>query len=210
MKGAYWDGEIKRAQERGLSDFSVFTRKAGTDVSYLACARRLLGADFIDPVFGTHNAMTAAHILELAPDPSRIEFQRLHGMGEELHQRLQKEGLACCVYAPVGAHDVLLSYLVRRILENGANSSFVHRLFDRSISIDVLTTDPVEEMQSYPEMRHPLIRRAPDLYEPERRNSEGLDLSDPFVTGPLLAEINEIHRNHGPPAGKRCSRRPWI
>ena len=110
-------------------------------------------------------------------------------MGEELHQRLQKENLACCVYAPVGQHDVLLGYLVRRILENGANSSFVHRLFDRNIPVDVLTTDPVEEMQSYPTVRHPLIRRAPELYEPERHNSEGLDLADPFVTGPLLAQI---------------------
>ena len=205
VKGAYWDTEIKRAQERGWNDFPVFTRKAGTDVSYLACARRLLAADFIDPVFGTHNAMTAAHILQLAKDPSRIEFQRLHGMGEELHQRLQKENLSCCVYAPVGAHDVLLGYLVRRILENGANSSFVHRLFDRSIPIDALTADPVEELQSYPTVRHPLIRRAPDLFEPERRNSAGLDLADPFVTGPLLAQINDFHRTSWPAEVKDAS-----
>jgi len=195
VKGAYWDTEIKRAQERGWDDFPVFTRKASTDVSYLACAQHLLAeADWINPVFGTHNAMTVAHILELARDPSRIEFQRLHGMGEELYRILQKEGLATGVYAPVGDHDVLLGYLVRRILENGANSSFVHRLFDRSVPIEELTADPAEVARSYPQARHPLIRIAPELYEPARRNSQGLDLSDPFVTGPLLAEIEKFRR----------------
>jgi RHH-type proline utilization regulon transcriptional repressor/proline dehydrogenase/delta 1-pyrroline-5-carboxylate dehydrogenase len=193
VKGAYWDSEIKRAQERGWDDFPVFTRKAGTDVSYLAGAHRMLAAlDWIDPVFGTHNAMTAAHILELARDPSRIEFQRLHGMGEDLYKLMQKEGFNGCVYAPVGDHEVLLGYLVRRILENGANSSFVHRLFDREIPVEELVADPVEELKSYPQMRHPLIRRAPELFEPERRNSEGLDLCDPFVTGPLLEDIGEF------------------
>ncbi len=198
VKGAYWDSEIKRAQERGLDDFPVFTRKAGTDVSYLACARRMLdAADNINPVFGTHNAMTAAHIIELARDPSRLEFQHLHGMGEELFNLLHKEGFATCVYAPVGNHDVLLGYLVRRILENGANSSFVHRVLDRDVGIDELTTDPVEELRSRAELRHPRIRRAPDLYgynlisQQGRRNSEGLDLSDPFVTEPLLKEIEK-------------------
>jgi len=193
VKGAYWDSEIKRAQERGWDDFPVFTRKAGTDVSYLACARHVLASlDWIDPVFGTHNAMTAAHILELARDPSRIEFQRLHGMGEDLYRFINKEGFTTCVYAPVGAHDVLLGYLVRRILENGANSSFVHRLFDRSIPVAELVADPVEELRGYAQLRHPLIRRAPDLFQPERHNSQGLDLSDPFVTGPLLKDIDKF------------------
>jgi len=190
VKGAYWDSEISRAQMRGWDDFPVFTRKPSTDVSYLACAQLLLSvSEWINPVFGTHNAMTIAHILELTKEPGRIEFERLHGMGDDLYRLLQNEGLGCCVYAPVGDHDVLLSYLVRRILENGANSSFVHRLYDRSISVDELTSDPVETLQAMKELRHPLIRRAPDLYQPDRRNSSGIDLADPFITGPLLEEI---------------------
>ncbi|HEU0117889.1 MAG TPA: bifunctional proline dehydrogenase/L-glutamate gamma-semialdehyde dehydrogenase PutA, partial [Alphaproteobacteria bacterium] len=194
VKGAYWDTEIKRAQERGWDDFPVYTRKAGTDVSYLACARRMLEAsDVILPVFGTHNALTVAHLIELAEDPHRIEFQKLHGMGDELHTLMQKEGFNTCVYAPVGDHDVLLGYLVRRILENGANSSFVHRLLDRSVSVAALVSDPAEELQAYPTLRHPNIRRAPDLY-PDRRNSAGLDLADPFVTKPLLEEIEGYKR----------------
>jgi RHH-type proline utilization regulon transcriptional repressor/proline dehydrogenase/delta 1-pyrroline-5-carboxylate dehydrogenase len=194
VKGAYWDSEIKRAQERGWNDFPVFTRKEATDVSYLACARQMLAAsDWINPVFGTHNAMTAAHILELTRDQRRIEFQRLHGMGEELYRLIQKEGIGTCVYAPVGNHDVLLGYLVRRILENGANSSFVHRLFDRSVPVDKLVEDPAATLQSYaPQFRHPAIRMPPDLYGSTRRNSEGLDLSDPFVSDPLLAEIEKF------------------
>ena len=190
VKGAYWDSEIKRAQERGWNDFPIYTRKAGTDASYLACARRMLEAhDAIIPTFGTHNAMTAAHIVELARDPQRLEFQHLHGMGDELYGLLHKEGFSTCVYAPVGEYDVLLGYLVRRILENGANSSFVHRVLDRSVTIPSLTTDPVDDVRMHRQYWHPLIRRAPDLYAPERRNSSGLDLSDPFVTGPLLMEI---------------------
>jgi RHH-type proline utilization regulon transcriptional repressor/proline dehydrogenase/delta 1-pyrroline-5-carboxylate dehydrogenase len=190
VKGAYWDTEIKRAQERGWDDFPVFTRKASTDVSYQACARRMLEAkDCIMPVFGTHNAVTVAHIAELAGDTDHIEFQRLHGMGDELHHLMQREGIGCCVYAPVGNHDVLLGYLVRRILENGANSSFVHRLLDRSVPISDLIADPVEQVQSYAPLRHPNVRRSPDLYLPDRRNSAGLDLYDPFVTEPLLAAI---------------------
>jgi RHH-type proline utilization regulon transcriptional repressor/proline dehydrogenase/delta 1-pyrroline-5-carboxylate dehydrogenase len=191
VKGAYWDTEIKRAQERGWDDFPVFTRKAGTDVSYLACARRMLEArDFITPVFGTHNAMTAAHLIELSGNKN-IEFQRLHGMGEDLYTLMQKDGFGCCVYAPVGSHDVLLGYLVRRILENGANSSFVHRLLDRRVPVVELTADPVEELRSHTSLRHPDIHRAPELFAPYRRNSAGLDLSDPFVTTPLLAEIEK-------------------
>ena len=190
VKGAYWDTEIKRAQERGHEDFPVFTRKASTDVSYHACARRMLAAgDCIKPVFGTHNALTVAHIAELAGDTDRLEFQRLHGMGDELHALMEREALGCCVYAPVGNHEVLLGYLVRRILENGANSSFVHRLLDRNVPIQALTADPVDEVKACSPLRHPNIKRAPDLYMPERRNSTGLDLNDPFATEPLLAAI---------------------
>jgi RHH-type proline utilization regulon transcriptional repressor/proline dehydrogenase/delta 1-pyrroline-5-carboxylate dehydrogenase len=190
VKGAYWDTEIKRGQERGWDDFSVYTRKVNTDVAYMACARRLLAhPDFIDPVFGTHNALTVAHICELAGDTGRVEFQRLHGMGNALHDLMRRDGLHDCIYAPVGSHDVLLGYLVRRILENGANSSFVHRLLDPSVSVAELTADPIEQCLANDGMRHPAVRRAADLFTPDRRNSAGLDLADPFVTEHLLAEI---------------------
>jgi RHH-type proline utilization regulon transcriptional repressor/proline dehydrogenase/delta 1-pyrroline-5-carboxylate dehydrogenase len=190
VKGAYWDTEIKRAQERGWADFPVYTRKASTDVSYLACARKILEQDkYIQPVFGSHNALTVAHVLELAGDKNRVEFQRLHGMGEDLGHLMQAEGLKCCVYAPVGNHDVLLGYLVRRILENGANSSFVHRLLDSRVPIDELTTHPVDEVLSHKAIRHPSVRRSPDLYKPDRLNSSGLDLTDPFVTDLLQQQI---------------------
>lgn len=190
VKGAYWDSEIKRTQERGLDDFPVFTRKASTDVSYHACARQMLEAtDIISPVFGTHNALTVAHIAELAGSKSRIEFQRLHGMGTELYDVLQDEGYSTCIYAPVGSHDVLLGYLVRRILENGANSSFVHRVLDPAVPIETLVEDPVGIVRGYAQIRHPHIARGLDLYAPERHNSSGVELNDPYVTAPLLAEI---------------------
>ena len=190
VKGAYWDSEIKRTQERGLDDFPVFTRKASTDVSYHACARRMLEADdIVNSVFGTHNALTVAHIAEMAGTPSRVEFQRLHGMGDDLYALLEKEGFHTCIYAPVGNHDVLLGYLVRRILENGANSSFVHRLLDPSVPVADLIADPVETVRGYTDVRHPHIRRPADLYRPERPNSLGLELNDPFSTTRLLAEM---------------------
>ena len=192
VKGAYWDTEVKRAQERGWDDFPVFTRKASTDVSYHACARRMLAAsDCINPVFGTHNALTVAHIAELAGGIDRIEFQKLHGMGDDMHHIMEREGFGCCVYAPVGNHEVLLGYLVRRILENGANSSFVHRLLDKNVPIQDLVADPVEEVKAYPTLRHPYVQRPSDLFGIERRNSSGLDLNDPFVTQPLLAVIEK-------------------
>ena len=190
VKGAYWDTEIKRGQERGWSDFSVYTRKVNTDVAYMACARRLLAhGSWITPFFGTHNALTVAHIKELAGNCSTLEFQRLHGMGEELHNLMHRDGLPTCIYVPVGSHDVLLGYLVRRILENGANSSFVHRVLDAEVSVAELTSDPVQKCLSYASLTHPAIHRSADLFAPERRNSAGLDLADPFVTDPLLAEM---------------------
>src|SRR5690606_7691956 len=135
-KGAYWDGEVKRSQELGLGGFPVFTRKAHTDVSYLACARRLLAmTDRIYPQFATHNAHTCAAVLAMAQDRDAFEFQRLHGMGEALHRHLMaEEGTRCRVYAPVGAHRDLLAYLVRRLLENGANSSFVNQVADERVA----------------------------------------------------------------------------
>ena len=133
VKGAYWDTEIKRTQEQGLSDYPLFTRKAATDVSYLACARDMLEASNIYPAFATHNALTVATLLEWAGNSRDFEFQRLHGMGEGLYEDLVREqGYHCRIYAPVGGHRDLLAYLVRRLLENGANSSFVHQLADES------------------------------------------------------------------------------
>ena len=196
VKGAYWDTEIKRAQERGLDNYPVFTRKATTDVSYIACARRILEAgDLIQPIFGTHNALTVAQVLAVAQgrDATRIEFQRLHGMGAELHGLMHQEGIGCCIYAPVGDHDVLLSYLVRRLLENGANSSFVHRIFDPAVPVESLIQDPVAVVRDYGDfVRNPVLPRVTDVYEPSRRNSSGLDLSDPFVTDSLLRRIEPL------------------
>ena len=144
VKGAYWDSEIKHAQERGLTDFPLFTRKPATDVSYLACAKDMFEAAKIRPAFATHNALTVATILQWAGDNRDFEFQRLHGMGEGLFERLvREEGYQCRTYAPVGGHRDLLAYLVRRLLENGANSSFVHQLADESVGMQELLISPL-------------------------------------------------------------------
>ena len=190
VKGAYWDSEIKHAQERGLSDFPLFTRKPATDVSYLACARDMFAADNIRPAFATHNALTVATLLQWAGDRRDFEFQRLHGMGEGLFERLVREdGYHCRTYAPVGGHRDLLAYLVRRLLENGANSSFVHQLADQSISEDELLADPVEKVMATGGSRHPAIALPADLFQPERANSEGLDLDDAEVLAGIAAEV---------------------
>jgi RHH-type transcriptional regulator, proline utilization regulon repressor / proline dehydrogenase / delta 1-pyrroline-5-carboxylate dehydrogenase len=187
VKGAYWDSEIKRTQERGLSDYPVFTRKSGTDVSYLACARQLLAAPRLFPAFATHNALTVATVLEWAGERRDFEFQRLHGMGEGLYEALMDaRGLAVRVYAPVGGYRDLLAYLVRRLLENGANTSFVHQIADSQLTDEVLLADPVERALATGLTPHPAIRRPAELYAPDRRNSAGLDLSEPTVVAPLL------------------------
>jgi RHH-type proline utilization regulon transcriptional repressor/proline dehydrogenase/delta 1-pyrroline-5-carboxylate dehydrogenase len=182
VKGAYWDSEIKRAQERGLAGYPVFTRKVNTDVSYLACARLLASAtDVIYPQFATHNAHTVAYVAELFRDrPGAFEYQRLHGMGEELYsQVLAPGGYACRVYAPVGAHEDLLPYLVRRLLENGANTSFVNRVVDaRQPAADVIA-DPVAAVDSLAEAAHPRIVLPRQLYGKERLNSAGVNFADP-------------------------------
>jgi RHH-type transcriptional regulator, proline utilization regulon repressor / proline dehydrogenase / delta 1-pyrroline-5-carboxylate dehydrogenase len=179
VKGAYWDTEIKRTQEQGLSDYPLFTRKAATDVSYLACARDMLAARNIYPAFATHNALTVATILEWAGDSRDFEFQRLHGMGEGLYESLVREqGYHTRIYAPVGGHRDLLAYLVRRLLENGANSSFVHQLADESLTDADLIADPVAKIAAVGGTRHPSIPLPNDLFRPERPNSLGLDLND--------------------------------
>jgi RHH-type proline utilization regulon transcriptional repressor/proline dehydrogenase/delta 1-pyrroline-5-carboxylate dehydrogenase len=192
VKGAYWDSEVKRTQERGLDFYPVFTRKVATDVSYLACARRLLGhPDAFYPQFATHNAHTAAAILELAGARRDWEFQRLHGMGEALYHEIvgpQRTGWRCRVYAPVGSHEELLAYLVRRLLENGANTSFVNRIVDESQPIDAIVADPIARLAGLPTKPHPRIPLPSDLYLP-RKNSPGLDLTHPPALSALRAEL---------------------
>ncbi len=175
VKGAYWDTEIKLAQVEGLEGFPVFTQKTSTDISYISNARRLLGmTDRIYPQFATHNAHTVAAILEMADGADTYEFQRLHGMGERLHDIvLQAEQTRCRVYAPVGAHRDLLAYLVRRLLENGANSSFVNQIVDEDVAPEIVAADPFESVFSPSN-----IKTGPQLFSPERRNSKGWDLSD--------------------------------
>ena len=199
VKGAYWDTEIKLAQVGGLPDYPVWTRKSATDVSYLACAKKLLAAsDVIYPAFATHNANTIGQVKALA-GTRQFEFQRLHGMGEELYDELAKleEGIGekptpVRIYAPVGSHKELLAYLVRRLLENGANSSFVNRIADEQVSIDELVRDPVAELEALSPKRNPKIVLPPDLFGPGRRNSAGVDLSDPLVREPLLERLKAL------------------
>jgi RHH-type proline utilization regulon transcriptional repressor/proline dehydrogenase/delta 1-pyrroline-5-carboxylate dehydrogenase len=177
VKGAYWDTEIKRAQIGGFADFPVFTRKPATDVSYICCAARLLGkTDRLYPQFATHNAHSVAAIMELAGAGQPFEFQRLHGMGEALHARLKaQENTRCRIYAPVGAHRDLLAYLVRRLLENGANSSFVNQIVDVSLPASVIAGDPFDAIADAPGT---VVITTPDnLYAP-RRNSRGHDLTN--------------------------------
>lgn len=181
VKGAYWDTEIKHSQVLGLTDYPVFTRKQATDVSYLVCARGRLY-----PQLATHNAHTLAAVLAMAGGDKALEFQRLHGMGEALYHHLRRRhpDVDCRIYAPVGSHEHLLAYLVRRLLENGANSSFVNRIHDPSIPPEALSADPVAELEHRRPLRHPRIPRPGDIYA-SRRNSAGLDLTDPTVLRPL-------------------------
>ncbi len=188
VKGAYWDTEIKHAQTLGVDGFPVFTRKQHTDVSYIACARRLLDLrDRIYPQFATHNAHTVAAILAMAgDDKDGFEFQRLHGMGEALHSVVrQRHGTRCRIYAPVGAHRDLLAYLVRRLLENGANSSFVHQIVDEDVPAEVIATDPFLTLEETGGQPAPHIIRAPALYGDARTNSQGWDLADPLTFADL-------------------------
>ncbi|MBW7947894.1 MAG: bifunctional proline dehydrogenase/L-glutamate gamma-semialdehyde dehydrogenase PutA [Pseudorhodoplanes sp.] len=178
VKGAYWDSEIKRAQERGLDDFPVFTRKAMTDLCYMACARKLLAArPRLYPQFATHNALTVASVVAAAGGVAGFEFQRLHGMGEALYEELLAEmpQAACRIYAPVGGHRDLLAYLVRRLLENGANTSFVSVAADRSVPMAAILKRPWQWIPTPAEARHPKIARPGDLYAPARRNSRGVE-----------------------------------
>ncbi|MDJ0641618.1 MAG: bifunctional proline dehydrogenase/L-glutamate gamma-semialdehyde dehydrogenase PutA [Erythrobacter sp.] len=195
VKGAYWDAEIKVSQVGGYSDYPVFTRKLATDVSYLACAARLFEHDdVIRPAFATHNAYTIAAVKEMGAGRP-FEFQRLHGMGEEVYDALHKlEGNSPTpvrIYAPVGGHKELLAYLVRRLLENGANTSFVNRMGDADFAAEELAVDPVAELAAMSPRRNPAIPLPGDIFA-DRQNSAGIDLADPFVLGPLQAELDRL------------------
>jgi RHH-type proline utilization regulon transcriptional repressor/proline dehydrogenase/delta 1-pyrroline-5-carboxylate dehydrogenase len=193
VKGAYWDTEVKRAQERGLDDFPVFTRKAMTDLNYLACAQKLLSLrPCLYPQFATHNALTVATILERAGDTGGFEFQRLHGMGEALYARLleRRPAVACRTYAPVGGHRDLLAYLVRRLLENGANSSFVSRAADPAVPVEALLKRPADTIGDPAHARHPRLALPRDLYSPDRVNSRGVEFGDRAGLAALLTEID--------------------
>ena len=189
VKGAYWDAEVKRAQVEGHRGYPVFTRKPNTDVSYLACARRLLDAgDAVYPMFATHNAHTIAAVHRLAAGRP-FEFQKLHGMGDDLYDEVipaSRLGVPCRVYAPVGSHEDLLPYLVRRLLENGANSSFVNRITDEDVAIEDLVRDPVEVVAAFDAIAHPRIPLPVDLFrgdpdpvrQSDRNNSMGINFAN--------------------------------
>lgn len=209
VKGAYWDSEIKKGQVDGLSEYPVFTRKVYTDLSYLACARKLLRAEKqVFPQFATHNAQTLSAIYYMAnPEKyhsEQYEFQCLHGMGEPLYEQVVgdksegKLGVPCRIYAPVGNHETLLAYLVRRLLENGANTSFVNRISDNSISIEDLVANPFDEVADIAKKEnkvgnpHNLIKLPEFLYGKERKNSKGYDLNNDSVLSQLAAKVHEL------------------
>ncbi|MDA3913080.1 bifunctional proline dehydrogenase/L-glutamate gamma-semialdehyde dehydrogenase PutA, partial [Oleiagrimonas sp.] len=199
VKGAYWDTEIKRSQEQGLSGYPVFTRKPNTDVAYLACARKLLdaGSDLIYPQFATHNAHTIAWVHQVAGKRS-YEFQRLHGMGVDLYDEVigkDKLDVPCRVYAPVGSHEDLLPYLVRRLLENGANTSFVNRIFDEEVSVDELIADPCQSVHDFKSLTHPRIPMPVDIFAEQRKNSMGVNFANENEIRQLA---NEINQHQGP------------
>src|SRR3954451_5570587 len=193
VKGAYWDTEIKRAQERGLDGYPVFTRKAMTDLNYVACAQKLLALrPRIFPQFATHNALTVATILELATNQSGFEFQRLHGMGEALYARLGEDrpDIAYRTYAPVGSHRDLLAYLVRRLLENGANSSFVALAADETVPVSQLLRRPTDIIGNADSASHPNIPLPRDLYGPIRKNSRGIEFGERAALAQLASDID--------------------
>jgi len=193
VKGAYWDAEVKLAQERGIESYPVFTRKSHSDISYLAAARQVLAAgDKLYGQFATHNAHTLASVLHYAGPRRDYEFQRLHGMGEELYAEVvdpEKHDRPCRIYAPVGSHEDLLPYLVRRLLENGSNTSFVNKIVDESIAVESIVADPITMAREHDCLPHPRIPRPADIFAPERPNSKGLNLADRNVSRSLLTDM---------------------
>ncbi len=192
VKGAYWDTEVKRAQERGLADYPVYTRKAMTDLCYLDCVRKLLAArPRLYAQFATHNALTVACVIEDAGGTAGYEFQRLHGMGEALYEALIDElpDLTCRVYAPVGGYSDLLAYLVRRLLENGANSSFVSVAADPAVPVETILRRPQNWIADASHARHSHIPLPRDLFGANRRNSTGVEFGDRASLEGLLREV---------------------
>lgn len=198
VKGAYWDAEIKTSQVQGFNNYPTFTRKDSTDISYLACAKKIFTlSPFLYPQFGTHNAYTVAAILEMAGNRSDFEFQCLHGMGRSLYDQMvdkNKFNRPTRIYAPVGTHKDLLGYLVRRLLENGANTSFVNKLADEKTPLDKLVYDPIARIESKANKPHPKIPLPKDIYG-VRQNSEGLDLSNQHVQSALKQQMDIIAKN---------------
>ncbi|MBE7733330.1 bifunctional proline dehydrogenase/L-glutamate gamma-semialdehyde dehydrogenase PutA [Devosia faecipullorum] len=200
VKGAYWDAEIKRAQVLGLPAYSVYTRKSSTDISYMAAARKLFAAGNIYPQFASHNAHTATTVLYLAEQAGRgkdtFELQRLHGMGEQLHETLRRRhGVTTRIYAPVGPHKDLLAYLVRRLLENGANGSFVYQIADKNVPAEAVAEDPIAKTLALGDnIPNPAIP-APLALFGDRRNSLGLDVADPITFG-AASDRRDTHRTH--------------
>ena len=202
VKGAYWDMEIKRCQERGLTDFPVFTHKAATDISYLACARELLASEHLAPAFATHNALTIATLLHwLKPYRAAgkpAEFQRLHGMAGGLYRMMTRDhGIPCRVYSPVGLHHELLPYLIRRMLENSSNSGFVQQLSNPNVALHTLLDNPIDQLQRTGMATHHAIMSPSQLFKP-RSNSIGLDLSDRHT-------LNELQRQFAADRPTRAS-----
>ena len=199
VKGAYWDTEVKRAQVMGLSDYPVFTRKANTDLSFIANAKKMMDRrDVLYPMLATHNAHSVAAIMELAGNNhSGFEFQRLHGMGESLHDIVLADGMAgVAVYAPCGSHEDLLPYLVRRLLENGANSNFVNQMLDDKIPSEIVVTDPVLDAHNHKQKRHTHIPTPANIFGASRINSIGIDLTEPTTREPLLEKIRAFDITH--------------
>ncbi len=195
IKGAYWDAEIKLSQVLGLEGYPVFTRKNATDVSYIACAKKLFAqSDCFYPMFGTHNAYSVAAILAIAGTRRDFEFQCLHGMGQTLYDQIVtgNPSIPCRIYAPVGTHKDLLSYLVRRLLENGANSSFINRLADPQISLETIIADPVARMDKLTHKPHPYIPLPENIYGHERKNSQGVDLSNMQTLNELKTAMDKV------------------
>jgi RHH-type proline utilization regulon transcriptional repressor/proline dehydrogenase/delta 1-pyrroline-5-carboxylate dehydrogenase len=211
VKGAYWDSEIKRAQVAGRPDYPVYTTKPATDLSYLVCAKALIeAAPHLYAQFATHNAHTLAAVVRMAKNAGvRIEHQRLHGMGEALYKAADDlyDGITLRAYAPVGGHEDLLPYLVRRLLENGANTSFVHALLDERVPVEKVVTDPIDTVEAHPE-RHAKIPTPIEVYGPRRKNSAGLDLSvkaDRERLHAAVAALDGVTLSAGPLVGGKVT-----
>jgi len=193
VKGAYWDSEIKLAQEQGLEGYPVFTRKTLTDVSYIACVKQIINdCEFIYPQFASHNAYTLASVTTLMPASIKYEFQKLHGMGDDLYQQalLANKGIHCRIYAPVGQHVDLLPYLIRRLLENGANTSFVKRIENDALPIDALIQDPITQARALSSIPNGNIPMPRDIFKPSRLNARSLNLNDLEILNNLDRIIN--------------------